>query len=405
MGLNDTPVGERIHIGIFGCTNSGKSSLINAITGQDLAVVSNISGTTTDPVKKAMELLPIGPVMLIDTPGIDDESELGIKRVEKTKGILLSVDIALLVIDGNIGVSAADKDLIELIKKMEIPFLVVYNKLDMGSDYGKDDADENVLYVSALHGTGIETLKNKIGLLYTSLKNDLFSYPIVSDIINTNDTVILVIPIDSSAPKGRLILPQQQTIRELLESGARTICVRPSELADTIAVILKGGIKPSLIITDSQAFKEVSAMVPEDILLTSFSILMARHKGNLFDAVKGIEALNQIKEGDKIIISEGCTHHRQCEDIGTVKIPAWIEKYTGVKPDYYFTSGNGFINDSQLENVKLIVHCGGCMLNQKEMQRRYKLAMDNNIPVTNYGILISYMNGILDRCMACFKKI
>lgn len=387
MGLNDTPAGNRIQIGFFGRRNAGKSSLVNAVTGQMLSVVSDQKGTTTDPVYKAMELLPLGPVMIIDTPGIDDQGELGTLRVEKTKQVLRKIDIAILVVDGTIGVTKLEQELTMLFKERNLPYLIVYNK----ADTCKKDliADENSIFVSALTKKGIDELKERIAHL---VKVDDSRFRIVGDLLHPLDFVVLVIPFDSAAPKGRLILPQQQVIRDVLEAGAIPVVTRDTELKETLARL---GTKPYMVITDSQAFKKVSQDTPEDVYLTSFSILMARWKGFLETAVKSVGILEDMQDGDRILIAEGCTHHRQCEDIGTVKLPGWIRRYTGKEPEFVFCSGTEFPED--LGRFRLVVHCGGCMLNEKEMRYRMQTAVAQKIPFTNYGILIAHMNGILQR--------
>ncbi len=390
MSLNETPLANRVHIALFGKRNAGKSSLINAMTGQSLAIVSDVAGTTTDPVLKAMELLPLGPVVIIDTPGLDDVGELGLMRVQKAYQILNKTDIALVVIDGTVGITAEDEKIIDRIKEKNIPYLIIKNKADL---YEQTEADEEAtVSVSAATGKNIYELKEKIGEL--APKED-DSRKIVSDILQPGDLVVLVVPIDSAAPKGRLILPQQQTIRDVLEAGAAAIVTRDAELRDTLAVL---GRKPRLVITDSQVFGKVSKIVPEDVELTSFSILMARYKGDLEANVAGARALKDLRDGDKILISEGCTHHRQCEDIGTVKLPRWIREYTGKQLEFVFTSGTEF--PLNLSEYALIVHCGGCTLNEREMKYRLKCAADQNIPMTNYGICIAYINGILERSIA-----
>ena len=386
MSLNETPLANRIHIGIFGKRNTGKSSIINAMTGQNLAIVSDVAGTTTDPVLKAMELLPLGPVVMIDTPGLDDVGELGLMRVQKAYQILNKTDIALIVVDGTVGITAEDEKIIERIRSKQIPYLIVKNKMDLCE---RAEEEENTIFVSAATGKNIYELKELIGKLAPKEEE---SRKIVSDILQTNDFVVLVVPIDSAAPKGRLILPQQQTIRDVLEAGAAAIVTRDNELAETLQNL---GKKPRLVITDSQVFRTVSGIVPDDVELTSFSILMARYKGDLEINVKGARALEHLKDGDKVLISEGCTHHRQCEDIGTVKLPRWIQEYTGKKLEFQFTSGTEFPVD--LSEYALIVHCGGCTLNEREMKYRLKCAEDQNIPMTNYGICIAYLNGILER--------
>lgn len=393
MGLNDTVSAERIHIGFFGMRNAGKSSLVNAVTGQELAVVSDVKGTTTDPVKKAMELLPLGPVVIIDTPGIDDEGELGELRIKKAKQALAQTDIAILVVDSQVGLSDKDNELIAEFNVRNTPYIIAYNK----SDLYIAPTDGNSISVSAKDKTNITELKEKIASLAKTAKNEKH---IVSDLLKDGDTVVLVIPIDESAPKGRLILPQQQTIRDILDSGCTAICCRDTELSQTLSSLAK---KPALVITDSQAFGRVSKDVPDDVPLTSFSILFARYKGDLEKLVKGASMLSKINNGDKILIAEGCTHHRQCNDIGTVKMPRWIEEFSGVKPEFRFTSGTEFPDNP--EEYALIVHCGGCMLNEKEMQSRIAKAVSNGVPIVNYGIAIAHMNGILRRSIGIFPDI
>lgn len=395
VGLNNTPSGERIHIGFFGRRNSGKSSLVNAITGQDLALVSDIKGTTTDPVYKAMELAPLGPVMIIDTPGIDDKGELGDLRVRKTYQVLNKTDLAILVIDTVYGKAKEEKEIEALFKEKKIDYLIVYNKIDLVAQNAVKE--DNVIYVSAKTGYRIRELKEKIAGLAISEKP---KQRLVADLIKPSDFVVLVTPIDQAAPKGRLILPQQQTIRDILDADATAIVVKDTDLSDTLDGL---GKKPRMVITDSQAFERVAAVTPEDIYLTSFSILFARYKGILDHAVKGARALDKLEDGDTILISEGCTHHRQCEDIGTVKIPAWIRDYTKKDFNFKFSSGGQYPTD--LAEFKLIIHCGGCMLNEKEMRYRLNSAVDQGVPITNYGILISYMQGILDRSIAVFPNL
>lgn len=394
MGMNHTPSAERVHIGIFGRRNAGKSSIINALTGQDLAIVSERKGTTTDPVLKAMELLPLGPVVMIDTPGLDDTGELGMLRIQKAYQILNKTDIALLVIDGTVGMTDADEKILERIKAKEIPYLIVMNKADLLSDRPCKENDGNCLWVSALNRTQIHELKERIGRLVPSGNPNRY---IVRDLVSPSDLVVLVVPIDKAAPKGRLILPQQQTIRDLLEAGAASVVVRDTELKD---ILKKLGVSPALVITDSQAFKTVSRIVPEDIPLTSFSILFARYKGNLKTLVNGARHIDNLKDGDTVLISEGCTHHRQCDDIGTVKLPDWLRKHTGKALNFEFTSGTEF--PLNLNRYRLIIHCGGCTLNEREMKYRIKCAEDAGIPMTNYGTAIAYMNGILERSLKPF---
>ena len=385
MQMNQTPSSERVHIGFFGRRNAGKSSVLNAVTGQDLAVVSDVKGTTTDPVQKSMELLPLGPVVVIDTPGIDDEGELGALRVKKSYQVLNKSDAAVLVVDASLGLCEEDFAFIEHIQKKQIPYAVAFNKSDLApsASLAKDlqylkEHQIDFVSVSTADLSGIDTLKEKIATL---AKTEDTKLRIVADLIHPSDFVVLVVPIDKAAPKGRLILPQQQTIRDILEADATAIVVKEYELRDTLAHL---GKKPRLVITDSQVFAKVSADTPADIMLTSFSILFARYKGNLPALIKGVTALEQIEDGDKILVSEGCTHHRQCDDIGSVKLPRWIRQYTGKEPEFVFSSGTEFPTD--LSPYKMIVHCGGCMLNEREMKYRLACAKDQNIPMTNYGI-------------------
>ncbi len=395
MGLNSTPSADRVHIGFFGRRNAGKSSVVNAVTGQELAVVSEVKGTTTDPVQKAMELLPMGPVVIIDTPGIDDEGSLGELRVRKTKQILNKTDVAVLVVDKTVGMTAVEEELVGIFQEKKIPYVVVYNKQDL-SEYSIPN-EEHYIEVSAKTGFQIEALKEKIARLAVTEEPKL---KIVGDIIKPSDFVVLVVPIDKAAPKGRLILPQQQTIRDILESDATAIVVKEFELRETLEQL---GKKPSLVITDSQVFAKVSADTPRDIPLTSFSILFARYKGNLQTVVQGAAAIETLQDGDKVLISEGCTHHRQCDDIGSVKIPRWLKNYTRKELQIELSSGTEFPED--LSSYKLIIHCGGCMLNEREMKYRLKCAGDQNVPITNYGIAIAYMQGILRRSVEVFPHI
>lgn len=402
MSLNATPSSERVHIGIFGKRNAGKSSLINAITGQNLAIVSEAKGTTTDPVYKAMELLPLGPVMIIDTPGIDDEGVLGSLRIQKAYQVLNKTDIALVIIDAAVGPSAEDLRLIKRINAKKIPLLIVINKCetineDKKTAYQALLPNGKLLFVSAEQQLNIFELKEAIAQTVPADENKA---QIVADLLSPSDFVVLVVPIDSAAPKGRLILPQQQTIRDILEADAAAIVVKENELTNTLQNL---GKRPKLVITDSQVFKKVAAETPADILLTSFSILFARYKGNLQTAVQGVTALENLEDGDKILVGEGCTHHRHCDDIGTVKLPRWIKEYTGKNPEFIFTSGTEFPLD--LSPYKMIIHCGACMLNEREMQYRIKCAADQNIPFTNYGITIAYINGILKRTVEPFPQI
>ena len=397
--LNQTPSANRTHIGIFGKRNAGKSSLINAITGQNYAIVSYVLGTTTDPVLKSMELLPLGPVVIIDTPGLDDEGELGALRIQKAYQILNKTDIAVLVIDASSGVTKEDSEILKRIHEKEIPCVIVVNKSDICPNCNLEDLplpdSDSAILVSSKTGEHIHELKE---LLAQQASQDTIQKSIVADLLNPLDFVVLVVPIDSAAPKGRLILPQQQTIRDILEAKASAIVVQETELAETLNSL---GKKPKMVITDSQVFKKVSAVTPDDILLTSFSILFARYKGNLKILVNGASALDSLKNEDRILISEGCTHHRQCDDIGTVKLPNWIRSYTKKEVEFEFTSGTEFPLD--LSSYKMIVHCGGCMLNEREMKYRLKCAEDAKIPITNYGTCIAYINGILNRSLEPVK--
>ena len=393
MSLNATPSANRTHIGFFGCRNAGKSSVVNAVTGQELCIVSDTKGTTTDPVQKAMELLPLGPVVIIDTPGYDDEGELGMLRVRRTKQVLNKTDVAVLVVDASVGIRSFDAELLALFEAKQIPYCLVYNKCDIASV----PAGTNALCVSANTGAGIHELKETIARL--SLKEGP-EPQLVGDLINPGDFVVLVTPIDESAPKGRLILPQQQVIRDILDHHAMSIVVQDTELADTLKRL---GTKPAMVITDSQVFASAAADTPEDIPLTSFSILMARYKGLLETAVKGAAAIRTLQDGDKILISEGCTHHRQCEDIGTVKLPRLLKKFTGKEITFDTSSGNEFPED--LSGYKLVIHCGGCMLPGREVLYRMKCASDQNVPITNYGIALAYLQGILERSIAMFPDL
>lgn len=392
--LNQTPSGERVHIAFFGRRNAGKSSLVNAFTGQELAIVSDVAGTTTDPVYKAMELLPMGPVMIIDTPGLDDVGELGSLRVQKAKQVLNKTDVAIVVIDAKKGMTDTEKDIVKLVKEKNIPYITVYNKSDLLDEI--PTPKENEIYVSALNKTNIENFKEQVAKISASEENDT---KIVSDLLSPCDNVVLVVPIDQSAPKGRLILPQQQTIRDIIDVGACATVCRDTELE---AVLSRMSQPPRMVITDSQAFGKVKNIVPENVELTSFSILMARHKGSLKNSILGAKAVETLCDGDKVLIAEGCTHHRQCEDIGTVKIPAMIRKYTGAEPDFVFTSGGTFPED--LSPFKMVIHCGGCTLPEKEMKYRMGNCADFCVPVTNYGILIAYINGIVKRSVAPFPE-
>lgn len=404
MGMNQTPTSERVHISFFGKRNAGKSSVINAVTGQDLAIVSSVMGTTTDPVYKSMELLPLGPVVVIDTPGIDDEGELGALRVRKSYQVLNKTDIAILVVDSTTGKGEEEFALLHKFHEKHIPYLVVYNKIDLLSVEKIKNIAMSVrageVLVSAADGMNIQELKEKIATLKPE---DTHQYPLIQDLIEPLDLVILVVPIDKAAPKGRLILPQQQTIRDILERGALSLVVRDTELKSTLDHFLAQGVCPKLVVTDSQAFARVSKDVPENITLTSFSILFARYKGELETQLKGVAALSSIEDGDHILIAEGCTHHRQCGDIGTCKMPEWIRNYTGKEPVFEFTSGTEFPDD--VSSYKMVVHCGGCMLNEREMKYRIACCQDQGVPITNYGILIAQVTGILKRSLGPFPKM
>ena len=404
VGLNQTPMSERTHIGFFGKRNAGKSSVMNAVTGQELAVVSDVKGTTTDPVYKSMELLPLGPVVMMDTPGIDDEGELGSMRVRKSYQVLNKTDAAVLVIDGTVGASAEDETLLERIRKKNIPFIVVINKKELADTATEEVVkrrltldDGQLALVSAATGEGIHELKERIASIARVEEPEKY---LVRDLLEPSDVAVLVVPIDSAAPKGRLILPQQQTIRDILEADAVSVVVKENGLKDALGQLNK---KPKMVITDSQVFAQVAADTPEDIQLTSFSILMARYKGNLEQAVRGVTALDELEDGDMVLISEGCTHHRQCDDIGTVKIPRWIREYTGKDVQIVTSSGTEFPDD--LKKYKLIIHCGGCMLNEREMKYRLSCAADQGVPMTNYGIMIAYVKGILKRSVQIFPDI
>ena len=399
MGFQSTPRGERLHIGIFGRINSGKSSIINAITGQELSIVSEIRGTTTDPVFKAMELLPLGPVVMMDTPGLDDQGELGKMRIEKTRQVMDKSDLALVVISACEGIEKEDEELIDALKEKGIPYIIVLNKTDLLKEprsLHEDRKTEWVLPVSARTQENIHELKELMGKIMSTGKKEK---RILADLISAKDIIILVVPIDSAAPKGRIILPQQQVLREILDARAQAIVVQVEELKDALESVRR---KPRLVITDSQAFSEVKDMVPDDIQLTSFSILMARYKGDLHEAVKGAHLISHLKENASILISEGCTHHRQCDDIGTVKLPLWIQKYTG--KEFRFTHSSGTEFKIQEEDFDLVIHCGGCMLSEREMRSRIEKSLKKSIPVTNYGIAIAHMNGILDRSIRFFLK-
>ena len=392
MSLNDVVSAERLHIGFFGLRNAGKSSVVNAVTGQDLSLVSDVKGTTTDPVKKAMELLPLGPVVIIDTPGIDDEGELGELRVKKTKQVLNYIDIAVLVVDSTLGLQDFDREMLSLFTKKNIPYVVAYNKSDLFAE--NVVLDDNTILVSAKNGTNINELKEKIAHA-VKLQNE--KKQVVGDLLQNGDIVVLVTPIDSAAPKGRLILPQQMTIRDILDVGAIPVVTRETELETTLNALKE---KPRMVITDSQVFGFVSKVVG-DIPLTSFSILMARYKGSLQSAVKGAEKMKKLNDGDTILISEGCTHHRQCGDIGTQKLPRWLKEYSRKELNFKFTSGKDFPED--LSGISLVIHCGGCMLTEREMQYRRRFCEENNVPITNYGTAIAEINGILEKSLQPIK--
>ncbi len=395
MGMNQTPASERVHISFFGKRNAGKSSVINAVTGQDLAIVSQVKGTTTDPVYKTMELLPLGPVVVIDTPGIDDEGELGKLRIRKSYQVLNKTDVALLIVDGTAGRQPEDEMLIRRFQDKEIPYLVVYNKMDLME--GELSCGEDEMWVSAKEKKNIWELKERIAQLGKQEESDK---RIVSDLMKPGDFLVLVVPIDKAAPKGRLILPQQQTIRDILDGNGSAIVVKEDGLKDALE---KLGQPPRLVITDSQVFDSVAKDTPRDVPLTSFSILFARYKGDLAEAVRGVKAVDSLQSGDRILIGEGCTHHRQCDDIGTVKIPRWLKERAGCELEFDFTSGTEYPDD--LSPYRMIVHCGGCMLNAREMRYRVQCAVDQGIPITNYGILIAYLRGILERSVEPFPEI
>lgn len=392
MSLGSTVSAERVHIGFFGNTNAGKSSLVNKVTSQQTALVSEVSGTTTDVVRKAMELLPIGPVMIIDTPGFDDESILGEKRIENTIEALRTADAAVLVCDALKGKTLTDEKLEELFKERKIPYIVVYNKADLA-----EDRKDSLFYVSAITGEGIEELKKKLGEIIPKRSDKM---NIVDSFVKKGDIAVLVTPIDESAPKGRIILPQQNVLRNLLDIGAIAVVTQVEELEETLKHL---GKKPSVVITDSQAFGTVSKIVPKDIPLTSFSILFAKYKGVLDEAVRAVGKIETLKDGDKILVAEGCSHHRQCNDIGTVKIPNWIKKHTGKDIHFEFTSGREFPDN--LKEYALVLHCGGCMITERDVMSRMEKAKEENVPFTNYGITIAYMNGILKRSIEVFPEL
>ena len=395
MSLNDTVSGDRIHIGFFGRRNAGKSSLVNAFTGQQLSVVSDVRGTTTDPVRKAMELLPLGPVLIIDTPGIDDEGALGELRVQKAREVLQQCDIALLVAPAGEALHAADRELLHLFEAQGLPYLIVRSKCDLLQ--ARPEPEPREIYVSAETQEHLPELKERVGRLIRPEEADR---PLVGDLLSPGDLVVLVTPIDSAAPKGRLILPQQQTIRDILDHDASAVVTKETELAQVLSRLAE---KPRLVITDSQAFGRVAADVPADLPLTSFSILFARHKGDLAAAVAGAAALDALQDDDTVLISEGCTHHRQCDDIGTVKLPRWIQAHTGREIRFSFTAGRDFPED--LSPYRLVIHCGGCTLTPREMRFRQQRAAAAGIPMTNYGTAIAHIHGILPRALAPFPQI
>ena len=408
-GMNETPSGERVHIGFFGRRNAGKSSLVNAVTGQDLAVVSDVKGTTTDPVTKSMELLPLGPVVIIDTPGYDDEGSLGELRVQRTRKILEKTDIAVLVIDTTDGFKSEDAELADLFVERNVPCIIALNKSDISEDSEDHNIDEEsmgifqaiakksqgMVHVSTVSGQGIDELKIRLA----ALKPEEDKEKLIADKIDRGDIIVLVVPIDKAAPKGRLILPQQQTIRDILDAGASALVVQDSELAETLD---KLGTKPALVVTDSQVFGKVDKIVPSDVPLTSFSILMARYKGLLDDAVRGVAAISRLRDGDRVLIAEGCTHHRQCGDIGTEKIPRWLKEFTGCDLVFETASGTGYPDD--LTPYALVVHCGGCMLNEREVKHRADKTVSQGVPITNYGTMIAYVHGILKRSLEIFPE-
>lgn len=385
---------ERPHIAFFGSTNAGKSSLVNAVTNQAISVVSEVKGTTTDAVEKTMEILPLGPVVIIDTAGINDEGELGELRIEATKRVLDKTNIAVLVVDSTIGIQKEDEELIKEFDERKIPYVVVFNKSDIGAMEIRRSAHNDNIQTSAITGEGVNELREKLGHMINENKKEKY---IIRDKIKQGDIIILVIPIDESAPKGRIILPQQNVLREILDTRASAICCQPEELNSIL-----NKITPNLVITDSQVFNKVKDIVPQNILLTSFSILMANYRGKLEELVKSAQTLSELKDGDIVLISEGCTHHRQCNDIGTVKFPKWIKDYTGKNINFEFTQGGEFPTD--LSKYKLVIHCGGCMINEAEMQSRQTRAKDQNIPMVNYGMAIAYMNGILERSLEIFNE-
>lgn len=393
MSLTDTPSGERVHIAFFGCRNAGKSALANAFTNQPISIVSDVAGTTTDPVSKSMELLPVGPVVIVDTPGIDDTGELGEMRVSRTQQVLARTDVAVLVVAADIGMTEADRQFLEVLEERDIPTLVVHSKADLLLEHG---VNREGLFVSAKDGYQMDLLREKVAALWDPKKRNAM---LTGDLVGRGDRVLLVVPIDKAAPKGRLILPQQQVIRDLLDHGAIPVICRDTELEETLS---QNAFSPKLVITDSQAFHKVHAALPAEIPLTSFSILMARYKGILTSAVRGAGVIGELSEGDTVLISEGCTHRRQCGDIGTVKLPALLQKKTGKDLNFAFSSGTHFPED--LTPYRLIIHCGGCMLNEAEMRSRERAAVKASVPMTNYGVAIAYCNGILERSIAMLPE-
>ena len=397
MSLNETPSSERTHIAFFGLRNAGKSSLVNAVTGQDLAVVSDTPGTTTDPVRKAMELLPLGPVVIVDTPGLDDVGGLGEKRVARARRVLANCDVAVLVVDATRGLQQEDDDLMALFAQRKMPYVVAWNKADLVGDESAPTLGEKGLLVSALTGDGIFELKERLAHIAHEARPPK---QLVADLIGEGDTVVLVVPIDESAPKGRLLLPQQMVLRDVLDSHASAMVCQVEELSGVLGSLVR---PPRMVITDSQAFGRVAKIVPPTVPLTSFSILMARYKGNLAIYVDGAAELGRLRDGDHVLISEGCTHHRQCNDIGTVKMPAWIRTHSGAEPEFSFTSGGDFPDDPS--GIDLVVHCGACMVNEREMARRIEACATAGVPIVNYGMAIAQMHGILARSLELFPDI
>ncbi len=395
MGLNDTVSADRVHIGFFGMRNAGKSSVVNAVTGQNLSIVSDVKGTTTDPVRKAMELLPLGPVVIIDTPGLDDSGELGSMRVKKAKEVLARTDIAVMIVDSTVGLKEPDNELIDAFKERKLPYIISYNKADLLEN--RKEPGRNEIYVSAATKENIYELKELIAELAKGIKNEK---RLIADILSPGDMTVLVIPIDESAPKGRLILPQEQVMRDILDANCAFVTCQDTELKSTLDAL---AVKPRIVVTDSQVFENVARDTPEDIPLTSFSILFARYKGDLAEQIRGASALMNLKDGDRILMAEGCTHHRQCYDIAAYKFPRWIEKYSGAKAEFSFSSGTEFTDEP--EKYDLIIHCGGCMLNEKEMKNRIRTARNAGVPIINYGTAIAAMHGVLKRCVSMFPDM